>query len=255
MPSPPVLRSTACRPSTSRSSIFIAKNSSPSTKPSFAPPTPTNSSCAFRVFALPPTLRARKWPRKWLTSSASPASSEPTNRLCRSARKHSELRSLASFLACSYASPVSKPRQLETEAQLYDAAIKILMRREHSVHEMKKALTRRCEDPKLVKSIVDRLKRENLVDDARYARQFTNHRTQSRKQGQFRIARDLRARGVPDRHIEAAIKDAATVSDPALVIRQRIERKLRLFRGEIDDRKLASLYRSLIGAGFPTDLI
>jgi len=150
---------------------------------------------------------------------------------------------------------VSKPRQLETEAQLYDAAIKILMRREHSVHEMKKALARRCEDPKLVKSIVDRLKRENLVDDARYARQFTNHRTQSRKQGQFRIARDLRARGVPDRHIEAAIKDAATVSDPVLVIRQRIERKLRLFRGEIDDRKLASLYRSLIGAGFPTDLI
>jgi hypothetical protein len=28
-----------------------------------------------------------------------------------------------------------------------------------------------------------------------------------------------------------------------------------LYRGEIDERKLASLYRSLIGAGFPSDLI
>ena len=148
-----------------------------------------------------------------------------------------------------------KPRQLETDAQVYDAAIKILMRRAHSVHEMKKALARRCEDDKIVRSVMERLKRENLLDDARYAKQFTRLRTESRKQGEFRIARDLRARGIPDRHIETAIKDAAAASDPAAIIRQRIERKLRLFRGEIDDRKMASLYRSLIGAGFPSDLI
>jgi regulatory protein len=148
-----------------------------------------------------------------------------------------------------------KPRQLETEALVYHAAIKILMRRAHSVHEMKKALARRCEDDKVVRGVVERLKRENLLDDARYAKQFTRLRTESRKQGEFRIARDLRARGIPDRHIETAIKDAAAGTDPAAIIRQRIERKLRLFRGEIDERKLASLYRSLIGAGFPSDLI
>ena len=148
-----------------------------------------------------------------------------------------------------------KPRQLETEAQVYDAAIKILMRRAHSVHEMKKALAGRCEDDKIVGGVVERLKRESLLDDARYAKQFTRLRTESRKQGEFRIARDLRARGIPDRHIETAIKDAAAGSDPAAIIRQRIERKLRLFRGEIDERKMASLYRSLIGAGFPSDLI
>jgi SOS response regulatory protein OraA/RecX len=148
-----------------------------------------------------------------------------------------------------------KPRQLGTEAQVYDAAIKILMRRAHSVHEMKKALARRCEDDKIVRGVVERLKRENLLDDARYAKQFTRRRTESRKQGEFRIARDLRARGIPDRHIETAIKDAAAGTDPASIIRQRIERKLRLYRGEIDERKLASLYRSLAGAGFPSDLI
>jgi regulatory protein len=148
-----------------------------------------------------------------------------------------------------------KPRQLETEAQVYDAAIKILMRRAHSVHEMKKALARRCEDDKIVRGVVERLKRETLLDDARYAKQFTRLRTESRKQGEFRIARDLRARGIPDRHIETAIKDAAAGTDSGAIIRKRIERKLQLFRGEIDERKLASLYRSLIGAGFPSDLI
>jgi regulatory protein len=148
-----------------------------------------------------------------------------------------------------------KPRQLETEAQLYDSAIKILMRRAHSISEMKKALARRCEDEKMVKSVVERLKRENLLDDARYAKQFTRHRTEARKQGQFRIARELRARGVPDRHIEAAVKDAAKDSDPSALIRHRIERKMRLWRGATDNKKTASLYRSLLGAGFPSDLI
>jgi regulatory protein len=148
-----------------------------------------------------------------------------------------------------------KPRQLETEAQVYDAAIKILMRRAHSVSEMKKALARKCEDEKVVRTVLDRLKRDKLIDDERYARQFTRHRTQARKQGEFRIARELRARGVPDKHIESALKDSAEQSDPAAIVRQRIERKLRLYRGEMDEKKLASLYRSLVGAGFPSDLI
>ena len=148
-----------------------------------------------------------------------------------------------------------KPRKLVTEAQVYEAAIKILMRRGHSVHEMKKTLARRCQDEKIVKSVVDRLKRESLLDDARYAKQFTRLRAESRKQGEFRIARDLRARGVANRHIEAATKEMASTTDVATMIRQRIERKLRLFHGEIDKKKLASLYRSLLGAGFPTDLI
>lgn len=171
---------------------------------------------------------------------------------------HADRRGLCSLLppgGCYAAGVFGKARQLETEAQVYDAALRILMRRAHSIHEMKQALARRCEDEKIVKSVVERLKRENLLDDARYAKQFTRQRTESRKQGEFRIARDLRARGIPDRHIETAIKEAAGSTDAAAVIRQRIERKLRMFRGEIDEKKMASLYRSLIGAGFPSDLI
>ncbi len=144
---------------------------------------------------------------------------------------------------------------METEAELYDAAIKILMRRAHSVSEMKKALARRCEDEKILKDVVSRLKREKLIDDARYAQQFARHRAQGRKQGQFRIARELRARGVPDQHIVTALQESAKETDPAGLVRQRIERKMRSWRGEIDEKKVASLYRSLLGAGFPAELI
>ena len=154
-----------------------------------------------------------------------------------------------------------KPRPIDSEPALYDAAIKILMRRAHSVHEMKKALLRRTPDEDLVKSVLDRLKRENLIDDARYAKQFTRHRAEIRRQGKFRIARDLRARGVPDRHIQSALDESADEAAERDALRHRIQRKLKLVtpRGgsaaSLDQRKIASVYRSLLAAGFPADAI
>src|SRR6202047_4907779 len=153
-----------------------------------------------------------------------------------------------------------RPRTIDSEPALYDAAIKILMRRAHSVSEMKKALIRRTADEDLIQKVLARLKQNGLVDDARYAKQFAQQRTEIRHQGKYCVARELRARGVPDRHIETAVAEAAANSDEAAMVRQRIDRKLRLFRGPgtnklIDDRKIASLSRTLLRAGFSSDTI
>src|SRR3989441_11376612 len=98
-----------------------------------------------------------------------------------------------------------KPRQLDTEAELYDVAVRALMRRAHSVHEMKRKLERRSESKLLVQLVMARLKESGLIDDARYAKQFARQRTETRKQGKFRIARDLRGRGIPDRDRKSVV--------------------------------------------------
>lgn len=149
----------------------------------------------------------------------------------------------------------SKPRQLETEDELYDAAIRALMRRAHSVAEMKKKLARRTDNELLIQVVMARLKESGQLDDSRYAKQFTHQRTEGRKQGKFRIARDLRTRGVSDIHISAALEESAQSHDESAMVRQRIQRKLRSLRGELDGRKLASLYSSLLRAGFSSDVI
>ena len=103
--------------------------------------------------------------------------------------------------------------------------------------------------------ILDRLKQNNYLDDARYARQFIRMRAEIRKQGAFRIARDLRARGVPDRHIEAALAKRAAEHDDVALVREHLARRLKLLRGPLDQRRKASLYRSLLRAGFSPDTI
>ena len=149
----------------------------------------------------------------------------------------------------------SKPRRLDTESELYDAALRALMRRPHSVNEMQKLLKRRASSDLLAQVVLARLKENGSLNDDRYAKQFTRQRTEIRRQGKFRIARDLRARGVPDTHIQSAIEESADEAAERAAIRHRIDRKLKLTRGEISDKKIASLYRSLLAAGFPSDAI
>jgi regulatory protein len=149
----------------------------------------------------------------------------------------------------------SSPRKLSTETDLYTAAVNSLARRAYSVYEMRTYLERRAEDKDVVKTVLDRLKQQDYLDDARYARQFVRLHTESRKQGPFRIARDLRARGVPDRHIEAALAERSPESNESTLVRERLNRRIKSLRGPLDERRVASLYRSLLRAGFSSDTI
>ncbi len=176
------------------------------------------------------------------------------------------------------------PKKRGEPEALYAAALGALTRRAYSVHDMRKWLEQRAESRGLADEVLVRLKERGYVDDARYARQFARQRAEGRRQGRFRIARDLRARGVPDRHIEAALDEVFSETDQVALLRTRIERKLRSLRGKrkpggpgagilrlrsgqpqvraygrgaagLDQRQFASLYASLLRAGFPADLI
>jgi regulatory protein len=149
----------------------------------------------------------------------------------------------------------SSPRKFSTETDLYTAAINSLSRRAYSVFEMRTYLERRAEDKESVQRVLARLKQHHHLDDERYARQFARQRAEIRKQGSFRIARDLRSRGVPDRHIEAALAERAAESDEGAVVRARLSRRLKSLHGPLDERRTASIYNSLLRAGFAADTI
>ena len=168
--------------------------------------------------------------------------------------------SLLPYFILSFVFSRSRPRQLKTEEELYDVALRALMRRAHSVQEMKQKLARYTRNDLLVRVVLSRLKENGRLNDETYARQLTRNRTESRKQGQFRIARELRARGVSDAQINSALAESAAQNDPAAMVRQRIQRKLKSYSGassgkKSDEKKIASLYGSLLRAGFPADLI
>ena len=153
-------------------------------------------------------------------------------------------------------------RKLSTETQLYMSAQRALMRRAHSIHEMKQHLERRAENKELVPAIIARLRELNYLDDAKYALNYASQHAKIRRQGRFRIARELRARGVPDRYIDDAIAKAFAETDEPALVRAKLKRRLALLHktssqqnAPLDPKKIASLYRNLLGAGFSADII
>jgi len=120
---------------------------------------------------------------------------------------------------------------------------------------MRGYLERRAAEPASARRVLARLRQEKLLDDARYALDFARHRARARRQGRYRITRELRARGVADPNIEAALEQVFTETDEAIMVRTAIERRLRTLRGPFDPRKAASLYRALLRSGFDADLI
>jgi regulatory protein len=149
----------------------------------------------------------------------------------------------------------SSPRKLATEQQLYASAIRALMRRAHSIHEMRQYLERRAEDTEVVSTVVAHLREQQYLDDARYALEYARNHAKLRRQGRFRITRELRGRGVPDRHIDAALDSVFAETDEAASVRTRLKRHLSHVRGTIGANKIASIYRSLLRAGFSSDII
>jgi regulatory protein len=152
-----------------------------------------------------------------------------------------------------------QPRQIASEEELYLVAIGALTRRAHSASEMRKYLERRAENREWVREVLARLRAEGLIDDARYARQFARARLANRRQGRFRIARELRARGVPDRQINAALDEIVAPTEEAALLRRRVEGWLKRHSvadaASLEPRRLASLYRSLLRAGFSSGSI
>jgi regulatory protein len=147
------------------------------------------------------------------------------------------------------------PRKLSTDDELYKAALRALTRRAHSVSEMRQALERRATEKAAVPRVLQRLEDEKLLEDARYARQFARYHAESRRQGRYRITRELRVRGVPDCHIEAALEEVFAGTNEATLVRKRLERRLRQLRGGLNEQQIALLYRGLVRAGFSTDVI
>ncbi|MGB9068943.1 MAG: regulatory protein RecX [Candidatus Acidiferrales bacterium] len=120
---------------------------------------------------------------------------------------------------------------------------------------MKEYLNLRTEDKDLVANVIARLRELHYLDDTRFAAEFARQHASFRKQGRFRIARELRARGVPDSSIDAALDSVFAETDEAASVRARIQRKLAHVRGALDQRKIASLYGSLLRAGFSAEVI
>ena len=85
-----------------------------------------------------------------------------------------------------------------------DRAVGYLAARARSKHEIEQKLLQAGYRPSTVEMVIYKLQRENLLDDADFARQWVESR-QIHKLGRSRIAQELRRKGVSQEEAEEAL--------------------------------------------------
>jgi regulatory protein len=132
-----------------------------------------------------------------------------------------------------------------------EQAIALLARREHSQYELRLKLWRRGCDDELVDAVIDELRDEDLLSDARFAEAYVDSRAR-RGFGPVRIRGELQQRGVNDALAEEAVANVECDWEASAA-----EQRRRRFGAALpeDGRQRQQQYRYLTNRGFTSDQI
>ncbi len=135
----------------------------------------------------------------------------------------------------------------------YGKAIDLLSRRSHFERELERKLSQRKYDAEEIATTIERLRSENLVDDARTARELVRGKLARAPVGGMKLRSDLIRRGVAREIIDDTLAELVPEDDrePTRQAAARWRRrKPRTQSGPLEDRDRAALARHLAGRGF-----
>lgn len=137
----------------------------------------------------------------------------------------------------------------------WQLALKHIAVRARTAHEVRQALTRRGYARGEVAAVIDRLRAARYLDDADFATTWVSTRTRRGVAAPGRLARELRAKGVAEAEIAAALRNLHDAWDPAAAAGHAAQRKLKSLQGlptAVARRRLAAF---LDRRGFSSDVI
>lgn len=132
-----------------------------------------------------------------------------------------------------------------------ELAMRALAARERTEHELRAFLQRRGVDGDVVDDVVAAVRSEGFVDDAGYARRFTEDRRLLDRWGNERIARDLVRRGVERELIDAALAGHDQEDELAVAVELLDRRFPYPFES---DRERDKAWRMLVRRGYAAEL-
>jgi regulatory protein len=133
--------------------------------------------------------------------------------------------------------------------------VRLLALKGRTAAEVRRLLDRRGFEPGEIEGVLARLIRSGYLNDAEFAASYVRTRGARRALGPVRLAAELRAKGIADADIAAALAARAATEDPAVAAARAAARKwqsLRHLTPEVARRRLAA---HLERQGFSTDLV
>jgi len=140
----------------------------------------------------------------------------------------------------------------EQQYQALQYAFLLLSYKARTTSELKQRLGRKGFSPETVSRTMQRLSELKMVDDAGFARRFTEDRINIGRKGKWRVRGELLKRGVAKEHIEDALATAPDEKEAAREVAHKYLIRNRRLEPDILTRRL---YAFLARRGFSPDTI
>jgi regulatory protein len=131
----------------------------------------------------------------------------------------------------------------------------MLARRELSEAQVRQRLTRQGHDEDTIDAVVDRLKAERAVDDARTAAAIARTELSVKRRGKVRVKRQIESAGIAASIAKRAADEAFAEVDDLALLEAALARRLRGREQFADDREFQRAYRYLVTQGFEPDRV
>jgi regulatory protein len=125
---------------------------------------------------------------------------------------------------------------------------------ERCISDVSKKLVAAGVAPEMGKRIIERLVKENFINESRYSRSFVNDKFKFNRWGRIRIRYELQRKKIPDELISAALDEIDEEAYRSLLFDLLKERK-RTIKGNSERDVFYKLCRFATGRGFESPLV
>ncbi|MDK8193379.1 regulatory protein RecX [Paenibacillus sp. UMB7766-LJ446] len=135
----------------------------------------------------------------------------------------------------------------------YVQSLRYLEHKPRTRHELSQKLRQKEFAAPLIEEALDRLERENLVDDELFAKEWTRQRMEGQRKGKLWIRQELRQKGIASELIAEALEGISTDTEFETALTAG-RKKWNQVKGDIQEKKRKTL-PFLMRRGFSMDMV
>lgn len=135
----------------------------------------------------------------------------------------------------------------------YAQSLRFLEHKPRTRHELSQKLRQKEFAAPLIEEALDRLERENLVDDDLFAKEWTRQRMEGKRKGKLWIRQELRQKGIANDLIVEALEGISTDAEFETALSAG-RKKWNQVKGDVNEKKNKTL-PFLMRRGFSMDMV
>jgi len=141
-----------------------------------------------------------------------------------------------------------------TEPQALSKMAAYCSKAERSAYDVRKKLEKWELEEENIQRIIERLKKENFLNEERFCRSFIKDKIRFNKWGQNKIVFELKKKRVPDSIVRECLSEIETEEFDSPLLKL-LTSKAKTIKAENDYEKQMKLIRFALGRGYSLDLI